>query len=233
MRRRVMIGGMAGALAAVASPRAARAAAGPVVLELFTSQGCSSCPPADRLLGTLSRDPAVVALAWHVDYWNSLGWADPFASRLATDRQRAFAARLGEPVYTPALVVGGVRMVVGSDRAAIDAAIATVQAPPVAVSIARGGGGLTASVAAAGRPVAAIAALYDPQRATDVGRGENTGRRLTEYRIVRAASVLADWDGAGRTLALPDVPAGQGIAVLVQDETLRVLGVADLRPPVA
>jgi len=233
MRRRSMMVGGAGLIGLAALHGRARAAAPPVAAELFTSQGCSSCPPADLLLGQLARQPSVVALAWHVDYWNSLGWADPFSSRLATDRQRAYAARLGEAVYTPALVVGGARMVVGSDGPAIDAALATLPPPPVEVAIALGNDGLTASVAAAGRPVTALAALYDPQRETAVGRGENTGRRLTEYRIVRAAHPLGAWDGGARTLSLPDVPAGQGIAVLVQDDRLRVVGVADLRPPLA
>ena len=87
-------------------------AAPPVVLELFTSQGCSSCPPADALLGELAGHGAI-ALAWHVDYWDGLGWRDPYASRLATERQRAYADRLGSEVFTPGLVVDGRAMLVG------------------------------------------------------------------------------------------------------------------------
>jgi hypothetical protein len=120
-------------MALAASP-AARAGEAPVVLELFTSQGCSSCPPADALLGELVRRPNVIALAWHVDYWNGLGWRDPFATRLATDRQRAYAVRLHAEVYTPALVVNGAVVVVGSDRAAVAQAIG--QAPPLSVPVA-------------------------------------------------------------------------------------------------
>ena len=116
-RRGLMLAGTGMLAGALAGGRRDARAAGPVVLELFTSQGCSSCPPADRLLGELARDPAVVALAWHVDYWNGLGWHDPFSSKLATERQRAYADRLGEEVYTPAMVIGGARIVVGSDRA--------------------------------------------------------------------------------------------------------------------
>src|SRR5678815_1789072 len=122
---------MAAALAS-GIPRLASAAAHPVVLELFTSQGCSSCPPADALLGRLARRPDVIALAWHVDYWNSLGWRDPYASRQATDRQRAYARQLGQGVFTPALVVGGQAIVVGSDRAAVDSAIGSANGLPVA-----------------------------------------------------------------------------------------------------
>src|SRR5438477_8983225 len=80
---------------------------GPVVLELFTSQGCSSCPPADALLGTMVRRPGVIGLAWHVDYWNNLGWRDPYARGEWTDRQKSYAKFLDAEVFTPALVVNG------------------------------------------------------------------------------------------------------------------------------
>src|ERR1700728_4139457 len=117
-RRNVIIAGLA---AAIASP--ARAATRPAVLELFTSQGCSSCPPAEALLGQLVRQPGIIALAWHVDYWNGLGWRDPYSSPTATERQRRYAESLLDEVYTPALVVNGARMVVGSDSSAVQAAI--------------------------------------------------------------------------------------------------------------
>ena len=111
MRRRVLIA------STLTLPLAAqcRAAGGKAVLELFTSQGCSSCPPADALLGELRRRPDVIALAWHVDYWNGLGWKDPYASRQWTSRQQDYARHLHDEVYTPALVVNGAAMVVGSE----------------------------------------------------------------------------------------------------------------------
>ena len=137
MRRRDLI---AAALATGIAP-AAHAAQHPVVLELFTSQGCSSGPPADALLGQLARRPTVIALAWHVDYWDHLGWRDRFASRTATDRQRAYARQLGSGVFTPALVVDGTNVVIGSQRASADAAIAAATALPVALTLSRGGGG--------------------------------------------------------------------------------------------
>ena len=112
MRRRDL---MLSGLAALAAP-SARAASGPVVLELFTSQGCSSCPPADALLGKLARRPGVIALAWHIDYWENLGWHDRFASHAATARQQAYARQLESQVFTPALVVNGAKVVVGSDQ---------------------------------------------------------------------------------------------------------------------
>jgi hypothetical protein len=232
--RRVMLAGAAGLTATPRRGIAAASASSPVVIELFTSQGCSSCPPADRLLGELARDPAVVALAWHVDYWNGLGWPDPFATKLATDRQRAYADRLGEDVYTPALVIGGVRMVIGSDRGMIGAAIQAAPPPALPVAfVADANAGLAVDIAASGRQVSALLVLYEPERVTDVARGENSGRQLHEYRIVRQAMPLGIWDGGPRRLPLPPVPQGLGAAVLVQSADLRVIGAAGLRPAAA
>jgi hypothetical protein len=227
-RRSLMLGGAAMAAGSFIGGQAR--AASPVVIELFTSQGCSSCPPADRLLGELARDPAVVGLAWHVDYWNGLGWPDPFATPLASERQHAYAMRLGEDVYTPALVIGGARMVIGSDRATIGTAIRTAPPSSVPVAIVPDGDGLAAAIGAAGQQVSALLALYQPEHVTDVSRGENGGRQLHEYRIVRGATFLAIWDGAARRLPLPPVPQGFGAAVLVQATDLRVLGAAEMRP---
>jgi hypothetical protein len=229
MQRRGLMLGSAAILAGAVGPRA-RAAAAPVAIELFTSQGCSSCPPADRLLGELARDPSVIALAWHVDYWNGLGWPDPFATRLATDRQRAYARNLGEDVYTPALVVGGARMLIGSNGPGIRAAIQAAAPASVPVAIVPDGAGMAAEVGGAGRPVSALLAFYEPEHLTTVSRGENGGRQLREYRIVRGAQSLGTWDGTPRRLPLPDAPPGLGAAVLVQDADLKVLGSADLRP---
>lgn len=224
MRRRSL---MLATLAAGVAP-AARAGDMPVVLELFTSQGCSSCPPADALLGVLARQPGVIALAWHVDYWNGLGWRDPFATRLATDRQRAYAARLHTEVYTPALVVNGASVVVGSDRAAIDRAMRQVPALRVPVSLRAGKAGLIATVSAAPPGATALLATYDPERQTAIGAGENSGRRLREYHVVRSVSLAPrDAVAAGR-VAFPPVPAGRGAALLVQDAGLRVIGAANL-----
>ena len=213
------------ASAAAGLVRVARAAsAAPVVLELFTSEGCSDCPPADTLLGELARRPGIIALAWHVDYWDKLGWPDPFASRTATNRQRAYAARLGTEVFTPGLVVDGTRMLVGSDRSAVTAAIAGAAPLPVPVSI-DGGAVRTGS---AGAPVTALFVAWDPMHETPVHAGENEGRRLREFRIVRTSKVLADWDGAPREMALPSADPGQGRAVLLQGRDLRILGAASI-----
>jgi hypothetical protein len=203
----------------------------PVVLELFTSQGCSSCPPADALLGELARQPGVIALAWHVDYWNDLGWRDPYATRLATDRQRAYAARLRDEVYTPALVVNGAAVVVGSDRSAVAAAMTRANtSTSVSLTLRRDALRLVAEIGATAGPLTALLAVYDPEAATAIGAGENGGRRLREYRIVRSVRTDALQAGPPRVLELPAVAPGQGAALLLQSTDLRVIAAADLPP---
>lgn len=226
MHRRTLLAAMvSGGIA-----RSTRAASTPLptVLELFTSQGCSSCPPADLLLGRLAQRPGVIALAWHVDYWDRLGWRDPFSSRQATARQQAYAKKLGVEVFTPAMVVGGVRIAVGSDAGDIDAAMAVTPAASVPVRLSRTAEGLSAEVGAAGQPVHAMLAFHLPEHTTPIGAGENGGRKLTEYRIVRQVLDMGGWDGAPRRLDLPEPPAGHGAVLLVQAVGLTVLGAAEL-----
>jgi hypothetical protein len=245
MRRRdALLTGLAIAVAATARA-ATPPGTPPAVLELFTSQGCSSCPPADALLGRLARQPGLIALAWHVDYWNGLGWHDPYSSPAATQRQQRYAEALRDNVYTPALVVNGARMVVGSDDLAVQAAIAAVGGFAVPVTlrpnteasrteakdpVARAAHAWIAEIGTAGQPVTALLASYDPQRATQVGAGENGGRRLTDYRIVRDVVSLGTWDGAARELTLPAIANGLHAALLVQSADLKMLGAAEVPP---
>lgn len=226
MRRRNLL---LASLAAFAA-RPARAAAGPVVLELFTSQACSSCPPADALLGTLTQRPGVIALAWHVDYWNHLGWADPFASRDATARQKAYARQLGSEVFTPALVIDGADVVVGSDRGAVERAIQSAQPLHVPVTFSPAGNGTTVTIGRSPSPLRALSILYDPEHTTEIGSGENGGARLHEYRIVRRIDSLGDWGGDAREFALPPASIGQGRVVLAQSADLRIVGAAERLP---
>jgi hypothetical protein len=207
--------------------RHARAASAPVVLELFTSQGCSSCPPADALLGEWVREPGVIGLAWHVDYWNSLGWRDPFARADWTERQKAYARHLNGEVYTPALVVNGAAMLVGSDRSAVRQAIEQAAAPPVAVTLRRGASGLEAGIGVTAAHLTGLLVSYDPRVETQVAAGENQGRRLTEYRVVREALVL---DRIEPGVTLPGVAPGRGAVLLIQDEQWRIVGAAELPP---
>lgn len=231
-RRSFVLSAAAGLAAATGLARTAHAETPSIVLELFTSEGCSSCPPADAFLGELAREPGVIALAWHVDYWNDLGWRDPFATRFATDRQRAYAAKLGTEVYTPALVVNGAEMVVGSDRPAVAAAMARARARAASVPAAlrRDPNGLAAQVGAAAAPVSALLAAYDPMRITAVGAGENGGLRLTEYHVVRQATPLGTWNGAARRFGFPPIAADRGAVLLLQGRDLVVQGAADLPP---
>lgn len=203
-----------------ASPR-------PVVVELFTSQGCSSCPPADAFLTELTQSrPDVLALAFHITYWDHLGWRDPFALQDATDRQRAYARTFGT-VYTPQMVVDGRADVVGSDRTGAFAAIrqagrsASAQAP---VQVARDGSGVTISIGAAAGSGTVWLVGYDSSHTTSVGRGENGGRSLTESNIVRAIEPLGPWHGEAMTLRHA-APAGERLAVLVQADDGGFVGV--------
>ncbi len=204
----------------------------PVVVELFTSQGCSSCPPADALLGELAGRPDVIALSLHVDYWDHIGWPDPFASPRHTARQRAYAQNFRlRYVYTPQMVIDGQHDVVGSRRIPLERALseAAVAPKPASVTVRRNGpGGATLKLAP--RPdLAGADALdgatvwmvaFDGAHETDVASGENAGRRLTHHNVVRQWEKLADWDGEPMELALDlgDLArAGRdGCAILVQ-----------------
>jgi hypothetical protein len=200
----------------------ARAASPPTVVELFTSQGCSSCPPADALLGELAQRTDVVALAFHVDYWDRLGWRDPFALPLASERQRHYARSLAAPggVFTPQAIVSGQRSVVGSDRARLVAALAALPAPlPLQLSI--GAGRL--SIVLTAHPSAVVydvnLVAYRSVATTRIGRGENGGRTLTEYHIVRAFRRVGGWDGGAAQFAveLTTLPEdADRVAVLLQ-----------------
>ena len=194
---------------------------GPAVVELYTSQGCSSCPPADALLGELSQMPNVLALAFHVDYWDSIGWRDHFALPTAVRRQQQYVETLGlSSAFTPQVVVDGRSSFVGSDKRRILAAIAEpLNTIPIIVEVARGE--LTVTVPE--RPdqerydVNLIA--YLPQAATSVGRVENSGRTLRELNIVRQFRSLGVWNGQESVfrLAVDSFPAdATRVAVLLQ-----------------
>ena len=199
------------------------ASARPVLVELFTSQGCDSCPPADTLLGELAQRPGVLALAWHVDYWDGLGWKDRFSSALATHRQYDYAKRLGlDNVYTPQLVIDGAAEAVGSDARAADAAIKqaaqrSVEGPALALVPAADGPARVSLGAGPKTPATVWLVGYDRQQVTPVGRGENAGRSLTEFQVVRRATELGRWTGEAIDYALPE-KAGEAELVLVEPD---------------
>jgi len=199
----------------------ARAYSRPAVVELFTSQGCSSCPPADAFLGELTRRGDVIALAYHVDYWDNLGWKDPFASAGATERQRRYGRALGlSGIYTPQIVVDGVTDAIGSDRRAVLAALAGRREGPE-VRLTPSAGSLQIAVAAQkGAPAAEVTLVaYAEEAETKVKRGENAGRSLKEYSIVRGVYPLGRWTGDAATFTV-DLATVAGdataAAVLVQ-----------------
>ena len=212
-------------------PGAASCAPAPIVVELFTSQSCSSCPPADARLAELRRTrPDLLPLDFHVDYWNHLGWRDPYSSAAATDRQRFYARALDSEVYTPQLVIGGTRQVVGSDRAAVDAALSAAAAEqarttPVALKLVRTGASLAVEIGAGSGQGELVLVGFDAQHTTGVGGGENGGRVLTEVNVVRSLRRIGAWNGTRLSLSVAP-PAGEHAALLLQDPSGRILGVA-------
>lgn len=173
----------------------------PIVVELFTSQGCSSCPMADELLGYLAARPDVLALSWHVDYWDYLGWQDSFARPEFTRRQKAYASTAGErSIYTPQIIVAGSETLLQTRPADLMALIDERMAQPVAISVTASGtpDAYQIELTPRTRPARDIAILlvrYAPQRRVDVQQGENHGMTLTYRNVVLAFDRLMTWDG--------------------------------------
>jgi hypothetical protein len=236
-------------------PRKTSVHASPVVVELFTSQGCSSCPPADELLRTLRREQSgeIIPLAYHVDYWNYLGWSDPFSSAQWSQRQKAYAQALRSEVYTPQAVINGRSQLVASTEGAVRREVAKAgEAKPqgmVAIdSVTMQGDRLVVSLrahidrSAGARKPQLIVALFEDGVTTKVTRGENAGRALVNDSIVRwqGSAFLVPDDGRDATgsTALPlDVDWRRdhlGIAAFVQEpSTLAIYAAASVRVPPA
>jgi hypothetical protein len=200
----------------------------PVVVELFSSQACSSCPPAEVLLTDLARRRNdVLPLSFHVTYWNNLGWRDPFSFPAATERQRAYAATIGEQsVYTPQMVVDGTQSFVGSDRNEAEAAIRRAKAGQIVAAplhLERRGEDLMIDVGAGAGPGTVLLVGFDPEHDTAVGGGENGGRRLQESNVVRSIQAIGQWTGKPLRLEQP-LPAGDQFAVLLQAPNGRIVG---------
>jgi len=203
----------------------------PVVVELFTSQGCSSCPPADALLGELARRSDVLPLGFHISYWDSLGWKDPLSRPSSTERQKAYARRFTDGrVYTPQIVVEGVSEMVGSDRKAVldavhearPAAIASVSFAEDRRSVAIGGGAGKGEI---------VLVRFVQRRTTHVGAGENTGRIANDFNGVETLTTLGAWDGSAQRLEIEPPAAGEGLAILVQASDGHMLGAAMMLGP--
>lgn len=207
----------------------------PVVVELFTSQGCSSCPPADALLGDLANRDDVIALGLHVDYWDYIGWKDHFADPSYSARQRAYArAAQQHSVYTPEIVVGGKDHLVGSKGMRLAELIQRHKALPslVDVELSRNSAEIDISVDAqrAAGEAEVLLAVFQPHAAIDIHRGENAGRRLEYHNIVRELVRLGTWDGRTPFRTRARVPDGFHVAVLVQRPNAGpIIGAAQLR----
>jgi hypothetical protein len=181
------------------------------VIELFTSQGCSSCPAADKVLGELSRDPTLVTLSLPVDYWDYLGWKDTLALHGHSNRERAYADTRGDrEVYTPQVVVNGIMHVLGSDKAAIEQAIAQTRqsAAPLTlpVTIAVADGKVSVNVPAANGENASAEVWLCPitgKAQVAIERGENRGHTLAYTNVVRRWVKLGDWSGTAETFSVP------------------------------
>lgn len=183
------------------------------VVELFTSQGCSSCPPADKILGELAKDPSVIALSLPIDYWDYLGWKDTLADSRFSARQKAYSRMRGDrEVYTPQIVVNGSVHVIGSDRAGIESAIDTTSKADgvmsVPVTMTQAGNEINVSVAASGEGSAAVHGevwICSISKAVPISirRGENGGREVTYHNVVRNLLKVGDWNGSSGNWTVP------------------------------
>jgi hypothetical protein len=221
----------------VASCALARAEEPRALLELFTSQGCSSCPAADKLLGELAGDSSLIALSVPIDYWDYLGWKDTLASAGHSARQRAYARMRGDrQVYTPQIVVNGATHVLGSDRAAIEHAVVqtdrntAVMSLPVLLSVSDGE--VNVKVQPGGdKRVGGEVWLCPLARAVQVaiGRGENGGRTVTYHNVVRRWLKLGDFTGTVASWSIPisEIETGGvgGAALIVQEGTREKPGI--------
>lgn len=226
----------------------------PVLVELFTSEGCSSCPPADELLRKLDASQPVagaeiIALSEHVDYWDDIGWKDPFSARANSERQDRYSAQLGSGVYTPQMVVDGVFEFVGSDaRSAVQAVGKAAAAQKIAVSLnaVQGQGGkVSVQVQAGPLPASSgassanvVLAIADDTDVSSVARGENSGRTLSHVAVLRQWKTVGTVDktkGFSQTVQT-DLPASGAkksrIIVIVQEgHEGKIVGLASTRNP--
>ncbi len=211
------------------------AAADPVVVELFTSQGCSSCPPADALLHELADREDVIALALHVDYWDYIGWKDVFANPAHSDRQRQYAIVAGRrSIYTPQMVVNGETSIVGAKAMKLADAIAIEKSreAPVALQLARQGDQVRIQAETAGRAKGYVVHMlrYQPTRDVKILRGENAGRSMSYANVVEDWRVLAEWSGRKPLDLVAEARGTAPVVVLIQAENHgRILAAQRLR----
>jgi hypothetical protein len=198
------------------------------VAELFTSQGCSSCPPADAIAGRLLADPSVLVLSFHVNYWDDLGWKDSFSSQLSTDRQNDYARSLGvRSVFTPQLVINGSLSLIGSREDAIQRALSDTHRaafPAQAEITAQPDGSFVLNLTGAAAGAKVWEVRYVRHSVTQIRAGENQGRALETYNNVTHFSSLGNFAPGSRNLPALVAP-DDGIAVIIQARgTGRIFG---------
>ena len=206
--------------AAVLSLSPARSGEVKGVVELFTSQGCSSCPPADKVFGEVIEENGVIGLAWHVDYWDYLGWKDTFSSPEATSRQRAYARGIGERgVYTPQIIVNGDKVAKNSSfRKSIASALGG--SLPVALEAKVSDGSLVVTAGEGEGSANLVLVTFDSSQNVPIERGENAGTTVTYRNSVQNVQTIGMWKGKSLSIELPGAEyapkKGQGCAIILQ-----------------
>jgi len=198
------------------------------VVELFTAQGCSSCPPADAAFRKLVNQGDVIALAYHVDYWNYLGWADTLSSKENTERQYGYARTMGRSnVYTPQAIVNGRGHLAGADLNGINSKIDTFSSEgnglTVPINAAMRGDELEIKIGAGQGKANVVMVYFDKEKTIDVEKGENSGQKISYLHSVTNVETVGMWDGKATSLTLPasvlQRPQLEGCAILLQSAT--------------
>jgi hypothetical protein len=203
----------------------------PIVVALFTSQGCSSCPPANAFLNEMSRGRSdILPLAFHVTYWDRLGWKDPFSLEAATERQDRYGHRFGDGSYTPEMVVDGSVGLVGSDRDKVNAAITRakqIERVSPNVNVGKDGENVAIKIGSADGSGKVLLIGFDHEHITKIVRGENGGRALVEANVVRSIERIGEWSGKPVQF-MERFLDGQDAAVVIESPDGRVVGAGRL-----
>ncbi|WP_395540408.1 DUF1223 domain-containing protein [Neotabrizicola sp. sgz301269] len=195
-----------------------------VVVELFTSQGCSSCPPADDFVAMLAADPQVLPLSLHVDYWDYIGWADSFADPRFTERQKSYARAIGSrTIYTPQFIIGGQDRIEGfaPEETAMRLAKHLAKGSPVTLTVTRDGDNLVIHAEAdppLGQAVRVQLVRYMPEQTVEIQRGENAGKTITYRNVVTSWEHVGDWSGQGEYELTASAPGDEPAVVILQNE---------------
>jgi hypothetical protein len=228
-----IVAALAVVLSAPMTVVAGDARTGKTVVELFTSQGCSSCPKADKLLGELAADPRLIALTVSVDYWDYLGWRDTLALHAHSMRQKGYANHRGDRnVYTPQMVLNGVAEAIGNKRSAVERVIAEVERQDllvIPILLKRNAENLEVEVGAGNGPNASIWLIsVSSQAPVTIERGENRGKTITYHNVVRGWTRLADWNGVAvkKSHAVAELTQGGAdtVVVIVQNGSVEAPG---------